>query len=200
MFYRTSGKILPVAVCIALISGILYVPADRTASAANDGSDFYSSFETGDPQVTWESTVETDAQGNQLSSGVDGNAPFTGIPGSITHKVVEAKARGENTGAGEVAGNLVDSDSNSKWLDFNSTSWVQFKLSEPAAVVKYALTSANDAPGRDPRNWTFEGSDDGQTWTVVDTRTNQTSAGASSQTYMTSPMTKRSCTTVLISH
>lgn len=40
--------------------------------------------------------------------------------------------------------------------------------------MRYALTSANDSPGRDPKNWQFEGSNDGSTWTTVDTRTNET--------------------------
>ena len=39
--------------------------------------------------------------------------------------------------------------------------------------MRYALTSANDAPGRDPQDWTLEGSQDGQSWTVLDTQTGQ---------------------------
>ena len=47
--------------------------------------------------------------------------------------------------------NLVDGDRRSKWLVFEPTGWVQFELSEPVAVVRYALSSANDAPERDPQ-------------------------------------------------
>jgi hypothetical protein len=42
------------------------------------------------------------------------------------------------------------------------------------AIVAYALTSANDFPERDPRDWQVLGSDDGQTWTTVDERKDET--------------------------
>ena len=53
---------------------------------------------------------------------------------------------------------------------------MQYKLAEPVAVVRYALTSANDAPERDPQDWTLQGSADGQTWTTLDTQADQTFA------------------------
>jgi signal transduction histidine kinase len=41
-------------------------------------------------------------------------------------------------------------------------------------VRKYALTSANDFPGRDPQDWRLLGSNDrGATWTTLDTRTGE---------------------------
>src|SRR5687768_2639769 len=40
-------------------------------------------------------------------------------------------------------------------------------------IVQYSLTSANDARDRDPRDFFFEGSNDGTTWAPVDTVTNQ---------------------------
>ena len=46
---------------------------------------------------------------------------------------------------------------------------------QPAkAVTRYALTSANDFPERDPRDWRLRGSNDGgKTWTLLDTRRNE---------------------------
>jgi hypothetical protein len=38
------------------------------------------------------------------------------------------------------------------------------------------VTSANDVAQRDPKNWQFQGSNDGVTWTTLDTRTNETFA------------------------
>jgi len=44
----------------------------------------------------------------------------------------------------------------------------------PRSLGGYALTSATDAAERDPRNWELLGSnDDGKTWTVVESRTNE---------------------------
>ena len=83
------------------------------------------------------------------------------------------KASGENAHGGEVKENLVDGSPDSKWLDFEPTGWVELELAEPVTVVRYALTSANDAPGRDPRDWTLQGSNDGQSWTTLDQQTGQ---------------------------
>ncbi|MCC2594261.1 glycoside hydrolase N-terminal domain-containing protein [Tessaracoccus sp. OS52] len=41
-------------------------------------------------------------------------------------------------------------------------------LPEPQVLKGYSLTSANDAPERDPRRWRFEGSNDGETWETLD--------------------------------
>ncbi len=46
--------------------------------------------------------------------------------------------------------------------------------SPPRKLSGYALTSANDEPERDPRDWEILGSDDGgKSWTKLDTRVNQ---------------------------
>ena len=131
-------------------------------------TDFATSFEATDPPPTWISTAER-------ASGVTGPAP-TGIPGNVTDTVVGVRASGENTGGGEVKENLVDGSPESKWLVFARTGWVELELAQPVAVVHYALTSANDAAGRDPRDWTLQGSQDGSTWTTLDTQAGQTFA------------------------
>ena len=87
--------------------------------------------------------------------------------------MIAIEANGENTGAGEVAENLVDGSSQTKWLVFEETGWVEMELSEPVAVVHYALISANDADERDPKDWTLSGSNDGETWTALDAQTDQ---------------------------
>ena len=75
---------------------------------------------------------------------------FLPLPGSLSDKVVEITANGENLPAGEVKENLNDGSSGTKWLVFQSTGWVQYKLSEPAAVTRYALTSAKRRPHAGP--------------------------------------------------
>ncbi len=150
---------------VAIASTLLASAATSARTAASQ--DFSSSFEAGDPQPAWTDTVDAGK-----ASGVTGPKP-TGIPGNVTNKVVEVTANGENTGAGEVKENLTDGDIFSKWLVFESTGWVQYKLSEPVKVVLYALGSANDAPERDPRDWTLRASNDGQTWTTLDTQVDQ---------------------------
>src|SRR5262249_9424181 len=72
---------------------------------------------------------------------------------------------------------LTDNDSSTKWLAFSPTGWAAYRLAAPVAVVKYSLTSANDAPGRDPRDFTVQGSADGTQWTDLDSRTGQSFGG-----------------------
>ncbi|MFB9359484.1 GH92 family glycosyl hydrolase [Actinoplanes nipponensis] len=145
------------------------VATGGAAAAAAAGS-FRSSFETGDPQPDWTDTVDPEAG----SGGVDGTV-VVGMPGSLRGHVTAIAVNAEPNG-NEGRANLNDGDSATKWLVDTPTSWAQYTLDAPAEVVGYALTSANDAPERDPRDWTLQGSADGSTWTTVDTRTGQTFA------------------------
>src|SRR5688572_3447622 len=147
---------------LALVAAALAAAAPASGASPS----FSSSFEPSDPQPTWTDTAER-------AQGVTGPSR-PGIPGNVTDTVVAMKASGENTNGGEVKENLVDGSSDSKWLVFASTGWVELQLAEPVTIVRYALTSANDAAERDPRNWTLQGSDDGQTWTTLDQRSGET--------------------------
>src|SRR4051794_32421732 len=159
---RSFRRSLSMAVACALAAA-----AGPSAAAAAPG-DFSSSFEPSDPQPAWVDSVDGDR-----SSGVTGPTRSDGIPGNQTDKVTAVRASGENTGGGEVKENLVDGSPQTKWLVFEPTGWVEFDFSEPFAAVDYALTSANDAAGRDPKDWTLSGSDDGTTWTKLDTQSGQ---------------------------
>jgi hypothetical protein len=69
-----------------------------------------------------------------------------------------------------------DDDYSTKWLAWlDPTPWIvyQFPDSNQYKIQKYTLTTGNDEPTRDPKNWTFEGSNNGSDWDVLDTRTNE---------------------------
>ncbi|MCX5386293.1 GH92 family glycosyl hydrolase [Streptomyces sp. NBC_00083] len=142
-----------------------------TARPPADGR-FSTSFETGQPQPDWTDSVDTDHAGNKRSSGVDGGFA-SGIPGNVTDKVTAVRASAENTDGGEVKENLLDGQAGTKWLAFQSTAWLEFDLSEGVKTAAYALTSANDAPERDPKDWTLQGSLDGKDWKTLDRRTGE---------------------------
>ncbi|HEV7964764.1 MAG TPA: GH92 family glycosyl hydrolase [Actinoplanes sp.] len=156
---------------LILITAASAVAFGGTARAAEAGA-FASSFEPADPQPTWSDTVDTGADGKPRTSGVDGNV-VVGIPGSLRAHVTKIDVNAQPN-SNENGNNLNDGDSATKWLVNTPTSWAQYTLDAPATAVKYALTSANDAPERDPRDWTLQGSADGTTWTTVDTQTGQT--------------------------
>ncbi|MGH8881449.1 MAG: ThuA domain-containing protein, partial [Stackebrandtia sp.] len=104
---------------------------------------------------------------------------FTGLIGSrpagarlVPEPVAQVTANAENP-PNETKEKLIDGNDQSKWLAFTTTGWAAFRLTNPAAVNGYALTSANDAPTRDPKDWTLQGSQDGTTWVDLDRRTGQ---------------------------
>jgi predicted alpha-1,2-mannosidase len=156
---------------VALAVVTLALAGWQAGSAVAATTEFSSSFESNDRPLDWTNTAETDAQGNKKMSGVTGSSR-TGIPGNIADKIVETAASADNP-PNETKDKAFDGNVNTKWLAFAPTGWLQVKLSEPIAVVDYALTSANDSPGRDPQDWELQGSQDAVTWTSLDARTGE---------------------------
>jgi len=82
-------------------------------------------------------------------------------------------ARGEN-GPHEPASNAFDGNPKTKWLDFSPQgSWIQYAYVAPKVVSGYAITSADAPTDRDPMDWQLLGSNDGKTWTTLDTRSGE---------------------------
>jgi len=74
---------------------------------------------------------------------------------------------------GEAYTNLIDNNVNNKYLTFNPSAWIQYQAPSSYVVKGYTIASANDAPERDPLNWTLQGSTNGSSWSTIDTRTNE---------------------------
>ncbi len=174
-----SRRTLTRPLLAALVALGLTVPASAFAHAETGGSwhgpAFTTSFEAGQPQPGWTSTAENDAHGRPMVAGVTaGTLPL--LPGSVKDRITAVTASAENA-PNESAAKAADEDPSTKWLTFAATGWLRYQLSEDVTVRKYALTSANDFPDRDPKDFALQGSADGSTWTTVDSRTGQTFAG-----------------------
>ncbi|MFJ4918531.1 GH92 family glycosyl hydrolase [Streptomyces sp. NPDC088725] len=159
-------------------ASLLVVTAQSAAIAQPHPTDpaqkeFASSFEADEPAPDWRNTVETGPDGEKRASGVDGGLT-AGIPGNVTDHVVDLRASDENTDGGETKENLIDVQSSTKWLSFETTGWIEFDLDAPVKVVTYALTSANDHAERDPKDFKLSGSTDGKEWKELDSRTGET--------------------------
>ncbi|ACT00431.1 discoidin domain-containing protein [Paenibacillus sp. JDR-2] len=126
-----------------------------------------------------------DFYGNALYNG---SAPdigvfestVTGGPAGPTSVAVGGTVTASSTSSpsGEEKEKAFDQNTSTKWLITTSTGWIQYKFATGVsqAVKSYTITSANDVPTRDPKNWTLQGSNNGTTWTTLDTRTNETFA------------------------
>jgi alpha-L-fucosidase 2 len=81
-------------------------------------------------------------------------------------------------GTTENAAKAFDGSTVTKWYNSNiaPTGWLRFQYGGGAAwaLSRYSLTSANDVLQRDPRDWQFQGSNDGANWTTLDTRSGET--------------------------
>ncbi|WP_240650818.1 glycosyl hydrolase family 95 catalytic domain-containing protein [Variovorax guangxiensis] len=77
-----------------------------------------------------------------------------------------------STSATEGVAKSVDGSNGTKWCVDGPGTLVLWQVALPQAAVvsAYTLTSANDVPARDPQQWTLAGSNDGTTWTTLDTR------------------------------
>ncbi len=90
-----------------------------------------------------------------------------------------SKENSSGSGAGEGSLKLVDGDYNTKFLTdgFPQNFWMNLTFPSPQVISAYTITSGNDAPERDMKDWNLTGSNDGTTWTILDTRTGETFSG-----------------------
>ena len=164
-----------------VVGGLLPLGAASTAFAA-EASDFSTSFESDETLKPYSDLVE-ERDGIPLQQNVAGPSG-----GSVLSSVTSVSASGEN-GPGEAAIRAADGDSGTKWLVFSSSAWLRYELSQTVSIASYSITSGDDAPERDPKNWIVQGSNDGTTWTTIDTRTNQDWTAAERRTKKTFEVT-----------
>ena len=65
-----------------------------------------------------------------------------------------------------------------------------FNYSQPVGINAYGITASKSEPTRDPADWTLEGSNDGNTWTKIDTRSGETFSGRYATQFYTVETTK----------
>jgi len=88
-----------------------------------------------------------------------------------------ALASSENA-PGEGAAKAFDGMITTKWYDNNRPGpwWLEYQFAGgvPRRVTHYRLTSGNDAPERDPKDWELQASNDGVHWVTLDARSGET--------------------------
>lgn len=63
-------------------------------------------------------------------------------------------------------------DLGNKWLHFvPENAWISYYVEGGAIVNTYTITSADDVPERDPKDWLFQGSNNGTDWITLDEQT-----------------------------
>ena len=157
------------ALCIALIMTAGCFQATFAVDRDNrqaEGVLFKSSFESNEDAVSGEIV--------DLSGVIKANY---GVKGKGLAVRMETVAGSADYLGSENKYNLFDGKTATKFLTAGNTAEVRFALKEPAAVNCYEIATANDEPTRDPKSWTFYGSNDGTAWTKLDTRSNVSFGG-----------------------
>lgn len=124
---------------------------------------------TGSGQTTVRITAAND-------DSITASAPLkviSGAPVDITDQSMITVNKENSGGPDGAEGSLklIDGDFNTKFLSgYTSPFWVNLEFEQPVVVGYYSLTSGNDAPDRDPRDWEIQGSQDGVSWETLDSR------------------------------
>ncbi|MBN1411517.1 MAG: hypothetical protein JW969_11785 [Spirochaetales bacterium] len=95
-----------------------------------------------------------------------GSTDITDLGGTLTAQYYDSPSN-------EEIDKLIDNSTSTKYLTFHACGWVQFQTGTAYLVTSYAITSANDAAERDPYTWTLDGSNNGTTWTTIDSRSGE---------------------------
>jgi hypothetical protein len=123
------------------------------------------------------------ASGERAGESAD-SAPITGSPfrwvSVLKYPSVGYQDKGTASASAEnpphESADKAFDHSRSRWLMSASTGWLRYTFApgETWAVTRYVLRTSQDATERDPRDWQFQGSNDGVTWVTLDTRSDQT--------------------------
>ncbi|WP_343704491.1 chondroitinase-B domain-containing protein [Chitinophaga sp.] len=114
---------------------------------------------------------DTAISANTAVSILSGHLDITDNGGIISGQYPNTSKPAENFPS------LIDNNPATKYYRSGRTAlWVQYQSAAPAIVVRYTLTSGNDRPARDPKDWRLLGSSNGTSWDTLDVRTGESFA------------------------
>ncbi|WP_211330008.1 basic secretory protein-like protein [Deminuibacter soli] len=108
---------------------------------------------------------------------LDADLPPIGNKTDITSGATLSVSQENSGGTGAVEGSskVIDNNIHTKFFTAGYTVnlSIQQHLTSAQAANAYVLTSGNDHTDRDPKSWQIQGSNNGTTWTTLDTQTAQ---------------------------
>jgi PKD repeat protein len=129
-----------------------------------------------DPSVTYSPATLNDVKTRVVTSKgsvveVNNFVSTAGIIKNFNNMVLRGTPSEEGTNSNELSARLLDGNVDTKlflgWAA-NKTWTYTLELASVQTLKFYGIGNANDSPGRDPKTWQFEGSNDGNTWEVLD--------------------------------
>lgn len=170
--HKTLALLLAVVMLSSTFMGALPVSAvDYSTTGPKADILFSTSFES-NQAAPRTGTVE----GSKLL-GVGSAGTSVSLTNSYRAEVNQNSIAGSgDINSGESKPMLFDNNQDSKWLcndgapSAATPRWVSFSLNSSRVANAYMIQSANDANERDPMAWTVYGSNNGNTWTVLDSQ------------------------------
>jgi hypothetical protein len=114
------------------------------------------------------------------SAGTSGNSPQFGdsrLPSPLVNLAFSGTANDSvNNPANAV--NAFNQNPGSQWFYTGTTGWLSydFGAGNEQVVKRYTVADPDTLTARDPRDWQFQASQDGSTWTTLDTQSGQSFA------------------------
>ena len=84
---------------------------------------------------------------------------------------------GSSAGTGIGPERLFGGDNDTTWRGGDPPAWAYYQFTEPYSIVQYVIRANSSHADLSPSAWTIEASNDGDNWTVMDTRTGETGWG-----------------------
>lgn len=106
---------------------------------------------------------------NDVPTSISKTSAITVMKDIIINGVVTASGQASTNDAKEKA---FDNSGDSRWAVNNDSCWIQYELPVAKSVAMYTITSSDNSK-KDPKNWRLKGSNNGSTWTTLDTKINQ---------------------------
>jgi hypothetical protein len=141
-------------------------PYSAIASDVTGGS--YTDTSVTNGTTYYYTVIAANAAGASASSAEDSATP--------AHPLVNVATGGSaNDSANNPANasNAFDRNSGSQWFYSGVSGWLQYDLGHTETVQRYTVISSSDRVARDPKDWQFQGSNDGTAWTTLDTQSGQ---------------------------
>ena len=139
-----------------------------TTIAANVTGGSYTDNTVTNGTTYYYTVTATNAAGTSANSPEDSATPV--------HPLVNVATGGtpnDSRNNAANAGNAFDRNSGTEWFYSGVMGWLRYDLGHTETVQRYTIISANDKVGRDPKDWQFQGSNDGVNWTTLDTQSGQ---------------------------
>jgi hypothetical protein len=97
--------------------------------------------------------------------------------------IVAASSEASGSEAWRVFDNIIPSDNTHCWQANGATvpQWISYKFPTARVITKYTIRSRTWSSPRTPTAWTFEGSNNGSSWTTLDTQSGQFSGDPQNQ-------------------